>query len=424
MDFSFAVKALVGLCLATVSIARADAPSQDIKTEQERAALLYFVENAHPLSGLVRDKADNFTPTSDVNRVASIASTGFGLAVTANAAERGWMDRGVAEAYALKTVRFARDSVPRRKGWFLHFIDWENGSRMWGSEYSTIDTALFMAGALYAAQVFRDNKELAEITHELYRDMDFWDAMTDGGARPEKRTLSMAFMEGEGYTQAQWDMYAEQMVLLVLGLAHPTAPLPPETWLRWERKLSVLPDNQVVMGLDAALFIHQYSQVFIDFRRFQDGFRNYHDNARILSDYHRTLALEDTKYRTMREGFWGFSAGESPTGYLVWNPLHYQGTVCIGCTVASVMYNPAQILADLSAWRASPHGVWGRYGFSDSVDLDQAWVSPHVLGITVGPAYMSLVNMDAETSIWRTFMQIPEIQLGLARASGANLRMF
>jgi hypothetical protein len=61
-----------------------------------------------------------------------------------------------ARDYAFKTLRFVRDYVPHHKGWLVHFADWKTGDRAWGSEHSTIDTALFIAGALYAAEVLKD----------------------------------------------------------------------------------------------------------------------------------------------------------------------------------------------------------------------------------------------------------------------------
>src|SRR5206468_2779471 len=116
--------------------------------------------------------------------------------------------------------RFARDHVMRRNGWFTHFVDWETGARYPNSEISTIDTALFMAGALYAAQIY-PGTELASIANSLYNDMDFIDMLTDGGRKPNKLTLSMAYYpERDFYNDAQWSMPAEEMMLLLLGLGH------------------------------------------------------------------------------------------------------------------------------------------------------------------------------------------------------------
>lgn len=245
--------------------------------------------------------------------------------------------------------------------------------------------------------------------------------MTDGGAKPSKRTISMAYTYENGYTPGQWDMYAEQKLLLLLGLGHPLKPLPPEVWLNWSRTLHNLPSGQSVMGIEAALFIHQYSMAFIDFRGFQDGFKNYFENSRLMSELHRELGRTDKRYKTLREGFWGFSAGDAKVGYRVWDALNYQGTVCMGCTLASTMYNPGY-LGDFVGWFDSKYRnqIWGRYGFSDSLDLDQNWFSSMVLGITAGPAYMAMANLDPNTSIWKDFMNIPEIKVALERAASAG----
>lgn len=422
----FVVGAVVpGTVWAAVSAA-AVVPVSDksLKTEIASTGLKFFLEQTHPVSGMVRDRAENFQATPDWNRAASIASTGFGLAVVANAAVRGEFPRVEAQAYVVRALRFARDRVARYRGWFLHFIDWEDGSRLWNCEYSTIDTALFMAGAFYAAQVFPENAEIAAITRSLYQDLDFNDMMTDGGSKPGKRTLSMAYSPENGYTASQWDMYAEEMILLVLGLAHPSHGLPAEAWLAWKRKKAVLPNGHEVMGLGEALFVHQYSQVFLDLRGFHDGFPNYHENSQAITGWHRQLARADQQYKTLKSGFWGFSAGDSPSGYRVWSALEYQGTVCIGCVAASAMFAGEPVIGDLVAWRNGPYGerVWGRYGFVDSLDLDKDWFASNVLGITVGPAALAIANIESATSVWKDFMKIPEIVLGLERASRTGLK--
>ncbi len=415
-----------GLVLASGTVAAtttATTSAAALKADIERTGLQFFLDHAHPMTGMVRDRAENFDSTPEWNRVASIASTGFGLAVVANSASRGKMERAAGEAYVLRALRFARDRVARYKGWFVHFVDWETGERMWRSEYSTIDTALFLAGAMYATQVFADNVEIGAITRSLYAELDFIDMMTDGGKFAEKRTLSMAYSPEMGYTKSQWDMYAEEMILLVLGLGHPTKPLPTDAWLAWSRKRNEIPNGKQVMGLGEALFVHQYSQVFLDFRGFNDGFPNYHDNSTAITSHHRLIAQTDHRFKTLKAGFWGFSAGDSPSGYRVWSPLQYEGTVCVGCTVASAMFVGERVVEDLVDWINGPHReqVWGRYGFVDSVDLDSDWFAPNVLGITVGPAALAVANIEMGTSVWKDFMRIPEIARGLERASMAGL---
>jgi hypothetical protein len=256
----------------------------------------------------------------------------------------------------------------------------------------------------------------------VYQETDFMAAMTDSGTKPDKRSINMGYIEGRGWMDGNWEMYAEQRLLIILGLGHPTAPLPAEAWLAFRRDTQETTNGQPLMGLKEALFVHQYSELFLDFRDFTDPGEDFWNNGKKISEYHREIARKDTRYKTLKEGFWGFSAGESPTGYTVYSGQKYRGTVCIGCTIASAMYMPEVVMEDLAAWMKSPYKgkIWGRYGFTDSIDLDQDWYGSRVLGITVGPAYMSLANMKGSTSFWKEFMQIPEIKAGMdkARASG------
>jgi len=390
-----------------------------VQTEIERTAILFFLESAHPATGLVLDKAPNFHATPASNRVASIASTGFGLAVLANAAKRNLIERELAEQQILKTLEFAQSHVPRERGWFLHWVDWETGARAWQSEYSPIDTALFMAGALYAAQIF-PNGRIDQITRELYRDMDFHFFLTNNGTKPNKQTLSLSYTHEAGFAPYEWEIYAEQHILLLLGLAHPTRPLPFSAWKGWKRFNSVEALYSRIMGYEMPLFVHQYSQVFFDFRGFNEGLGDYFQNGVRATLLHRHMLTTAKKFKTFAAGYWGVSAGEDPAGYKVWDPTRYEGTVCIGCTLASVMYTPFEVLSDIDRWYKGPHKeqIWGRYGFVDSINLDRNWFSQNVLGITVGPAYMSFANIKPETSIWQDFMKIPEIKLALKRAKG------
>jgi hypothetical protein len=404
-------RTLVLALLVFPSTARAGS----LQPEIELRALSYFLENAHPVSGLVLDSAPGFGVTPPSDRMASLAATGFGLAVLANAAKRSVLPRSEAYDQIERTLRFVRDRVPRRNGWFAHFVDWETGQRYTWSEFSTIDTALFLAGALYAGAVFPDSPAAA-IAHELYRDVDFFDMLTDGGAKPEKLTLSMGY--AEGYIATQWSMPAEQKILLLLGLGHPDHPLPAKAWLAWNRTALTLPDGTQLMGAGMPLFVHQYSELFVDFREFHDSFGNYFENGCRATRFNRASG----EGQTFRQGFWGISAAQTFDGYAGMGPLD-QGvtTACLGCAIGSAMFDSAGVLADAERWRAGPYGdkIWGRYGFVDGLDLDHSWFSPDTLGITVGPEFLSLADSNQATSVWTDFQGIPEIRNALERAAHA-----
>jgi hypothetical protein len=400
-----------------------------VRQRIEQAALLYFRENTHPRTGLVRVAASNFTDRADgpENRRASIAATGFGLAAMTNAWVRGLVPEAEARAYAERILGFAVDHAAAMtyRGWWLHWADWESGARLGEGEYSTIDTAWFLAGALYAGAVFKDTP-LAARADKLLAAVDFPDMLTDGGAKPDKLTLTMSYTPEKGYSRYQWDSYSEDLLLKILGLGHPTKPLPPATWKAWTRQKKTLPDGQTLVGFDRALFIHQYAFLFLDLRGKDDGYANYHDSAALANAHNRAVCRGDRTHRTFREGFWGLSGGSAPGfRYHVNTPEHHDGTACIGAAAAAVMFDEGTVLGDVAGWLAGPYGdrIWGRYGLADGVNLDDPadeWVAPDVHAITVGPEFLAFAGLSPATAIGPVFNEIPAVKRGLAVAFGGR----
>jgi hypothetical protein len=390
-----------------------------IKTDLELRALRYFRDNANPETGMILETAENqegVLPNSTDARRSSIAATGFGLVVLVNAGLRGLIPRREAMAYAEKVLTFATAKLETRKGWFYHFVDWRTGERWDKSEYSTIDTAFFIGGALYAGQAF-PNTEISRLAYELYERLDFIDMMTNGGTLPNKRQLAMSYRaEDGGYSSHNWKNYAEHTLLILLGLGRRDNPLPPTAWTAFERQTTLLPSGERLIGGDKPLFEHQYSHLFIDYRSVNDAYGNYFKNSILATRYHQEFCASQTKYETFREGFWGLSAGDYAGGYVAFSPTHFDGTVCPACTVGSAMFLPGLVFPSAQAWRDNPKyrdRLWGKYGFADGINVDKNWIAPIVHGITVGPVYLSIANIDEATSVWKIFMQIPEIKRAL-----------
>jgi hypothetical protein len=370
------------------------------------------------VTGLVRDRAHNFgkTPDNAAYRMASVAATGFGIAVLANAAVSGTVDRILAYQMIERALSTAYYRLENFHGWFYHFVDWHTGKRMRQSEISTVDTAWFLAGALYAAQLFPWTS-IDHLTQKIFHRVQFNTMRTNGGTKPQKMTISMGWTPEEQYLPYDWDRYSELVLLYILGLGHPSDPLPVQSWSAWEREPIYHTDFGDIVGANLPLFAHQYSHLFIDFRGLSDGGKEYFRNSSEATAWARQHCLNDSSRETYRQGFWGLSAGDSPDGYAAWSPFFENGTVCLGCVVASAMFIP-EVMGDIQRWEKMNVGspLLGRYGFSDSVNLDRKWVDTDVIGITVGALYLALANLKERTSVWATFKQIPAVQRGLTRA--------
>lgn len=391
----------------------------DVRAEIEKRSLQFFREHTHPVTGLALDRAPNRAPDplDRPNTMASLASTGFGMAVLANASARGLVPRETARLTILKGLRFVWNRLEHHHGWLYHFVDWSTGARFGRSEVSTVDTGWFIAGALTAAAYFPGD-EIDTLAHQLYQRLDFDDMRTHGGLKPDKRTLSMGWSPEVGYLPPQWDTYSEHLILHILGLGHPTRPLALESWKAWRRRTLDLAPGIRLMGSDQSLFVHQYSHLFIDFRKWRDGTFNYFHNSVLATSRDKTLCAADGRFASYREGFWGRSASGSTHGYAAFSPVFHDGTVCPGCAGASAPFLPRSVLADLDAWVKGSHGtrIWGRYGFADSVNLDVDWVDPDVIGITVGALYLAMADLRPAARPWALFETDPAVRRGLYRA--------
>ena len=122
--------------------------------ELQRSAFRYFVEQADPRTGLVRDRARADGSASQGK--ASIAASGFALSAWAVATQRGWTNRATAVDHVRLALRFLAEKAPRKHGFFYHFMEMDTGARAWKCELSPIDTGLFFAGAIMAREYFGD----------------------------------------------------------------------------------------------------------------------------------------------------------------------------------------------------------------------------------------------------------------------------
>lgn len=124
---------------------------------------------------ILLEPGENYHPSS-------VASTGVGLMSLTIADKKNWEEGGLEKAkqtVATMTDQLAGFSADRTaNGFYRHFINMETGAQEWDSEYSTIDTAIFLAGALFAEKYFND-AELSEAVAKLYHSIDFEAALAD-----------------------------------------------------------------------------------------------------------------------------------------------------------------------------------------------------------------------------------------------------
>lgn len=420
---------------------------------QERT-FRFFWETTNPANGLAPDRwpAKSFS---------SIAAVGFALSAYPIGVERGWIGRAAARERTLATLRFlwhapqgpAPVGMTGHKGFFYHFLDMETGARFEQTELSTIDTALLLAGALFAAGYFDrpDEAEIGMLARQIYARVDWaW-------ASPNAPLVTLGWGPESGFIAYDWRGYNEAMLLYVLALGSPTHPVPAAAWAAWAAtypEFHGTHEGIELLGFDP-LFGHQYPATWIDFRGIRDApmraaGHDYFENGRRATLVQQRYAIRNPMGWTgYGENVWGLTACDGPLDAVL--PINGQprtfrtytargvggphpfddGTIAPTAALGSIAFAPGPAMAAAAEMRRryGTH-IYGKYGFIDafnpSLDRDITvhhgrivpgfgWVDTDYLGIDQGPIVTGIENYRTGL-IWSVMRRSPAIRTGLRRA--------
>lgn len=412
------------------------APQEALLDEISEASFRYFVDEAHPVTGLVPDKLS-------APDVSSVAAVGFGFAALPIGVERGWIDHADAEELALRALGTLRDSPAQRFGMFAHFLQTSTGgpnTQGFETAVSTIDTALMIAGALVAGQYFEG--EVKQIADDLFAAMD-WRAVRNTGQQDRIYMIwqpdDVNDYQGSGsFAPPIWDWYSDETLLIsLLGIAAPNPDFrldPGVAMTNWNRPVGSDGTRSFVYSWPGTLFTYTFAQCFYDFTRTgvgptgEDWFLNTRAAVRSNRDWCRANAGQ---FATYGENRWGITASSGPTGYEV--PGHqprgaagndpFNGTVAPYGAGMAVLWEPEDAVAALAHMRTlvvSGQPLWasvagGGYGFWDAFNIDAGWVGTDVFGIAQGPMLLCIENARTQL-VQDLFHSHPWIHEGLIRA--------
>ncbi|HEX2100791.1 MAG TPA: glucoamylase family protein, partial [Candidatus Synoicihabitans sp.] len=392
------------------------APDEEFLDELQRASFRYFEEQAHPETGLVRDRTR--TDGSPSPSKASISATGFGLAGWAIATKRGWVTREVALERVRRTLRFLVHDAPRHRGFFYHFMELDTGAHAWECELSSIDTALLLTGAIVAREFFED-PEVTSLVNRLYGDADWQWFLNEGDI------TALGWKDEVGFSRYRWSSYSEHMMIPLLGLGSPQPEhaLAPAAWRAWARE-PVGSHGGWTYLQGGPLFLHQFTHAYFDFRGVRDAFADYFHNSVLATLAQRQMCMDlRHEFPAWGERLWGVTASDSATGYKGWglpprtlkdNAL--DGTIVPCAAGGSIPFAPYETMLTLRHIRmAYGDRVWGRYGFADAFNPHTGWVNEDVIGIDVGITLLMAENARSGL-VWALFMQAPEARRAMELA--------
>jgi hypothetical protein len=432
-------------------------------TEQliKRSFSYFWDQTDNPETGFTRDrvavKSEDRNSTFDVhyNR-ASLSATGFQLAALCAAdndpAIAGGVTHEQLEARAtlimdkLLEIQSNQDPADQatwakwgRDGFFYHFVDIDTGERYPGSEVSTIDTAIVVAGAVTAGNHF--GGVLKDKALDIYSQVN-WKAFLDtnpivlnhhDAANPSYNHLYHAWdpetVENGGF-YGHWDYTNECLILYLLAAASPANnyAVPAEVLYTVRRELGNYgPDgNPMVKSWDGALFLYQYTQAFFNFKDasgsplYDKQGVDWWNNSVEATRANKQFCNDFINRFAGQEDLWGLTAGYTdgftygvygalPAGKTIADP---DGTVFPSAVTGSLPFLPDEVTRALNKMKELyddySYPVWGDYGFVNSFKLGDSLndapspVSTFYCGIDVGITLVMAENRKSGL-IWDSF---------------------
>ena len=221
-------------------------------------------------------------------------------------------------------------------------------------------------------------------------------------------------------------MYAEQLMLYVLGVASPTYAIDKIMYDSIKKeKMDYLKIKDIVYTYGGTLFTYQYSHAWIDFRGLKDkNGIDWFDNSIKATLANREYCINNAnKFKTFNENSWGLTACVGPKGYSggfgampALSDLEEQndGTISPCGALGSIVFTPEFSIKAIENYYNNFPKLWCKYGFRDAynLDVDKPWYSEECIGIDKGISMIMIENYFTGL-IWKYFMKNKYIKSGL-----------
>jgi hypothetical protein len=390
----------------------------------QRQTFRYFWDFAHIASGLARERSHVADPR-DLDKT-TIGGSGFGVMTIIIAAERRWIGRKEAVDQLLKMTRFLQKAASYH-GVFPHWLDGASGRTIPFSRKDDgsdlVETSFLIAGLLCARQYFRRDdrleRELRSRIEGLWRDVE-WDWHTRDGSN----VLFWHWSPNNGWSMNNevrgWN---ECLITYVLAASAPRYGIDADTYhkgfangrdfLNGKTYCDIeLPLGPVFGG---PLFFTHYSFLGLDPRGLKDRYADYWEqNVRHVRINYEHCLRNPHDYKDYGKGCWGLTASDDPDGYASHAPDNDNGTISPTAALASLPYAPSEAMRALRHFMKKGDKLWGRFGFVDAFNDKRNWYANTFLAVDQGPIIVMIENYRSGL-LWKLFMSIPEIQVGLRK---------
>ncbi|MGL6260924.1 hypothetical protein [Vibrio sp. WXL103] len=333
--------ALLAASLLVPGIASAETPNNTSvveKTDQEVIDTLYrggyaYWQQLRNENGTYEDK---LFLNGDRSYVGSIANSGMGLVALAIGHANGWEPE--AEELALITLRKLAGQDPNftvpqnATNTYIHFYNTQTGEAV-GDDWSPVDSAIMIYGALFVKNYFSENQEIAQLADFLFKNTDLTQYIAD------VRTGRIYLAQHTDGTFKEHRTKAFNEYMLVAGIANQQAKQLDNTingsdalkfWDIWYASTKYLPvaryNGIPVLSEGERWFTSQFNFLFNNYLM-----NDFSTNSQFVEALENSAKADFAFWRDVKEEGvelkeyeWGSGAGACPNGYCV-DRFHFKG---------------------------------------------------------------------------------------------------
>lgn len=389
----------------------------------EKKSIQYFLDNRYT-NGLVLDRAqqiDNSIEHLDrflkqqIKNMASIASTGYGLLAWVLAVENKMLPMQKANDWALQTLTTVANNIgPKQKGWIYHFVKATSGKPYPKSEVSSVDTVIFLLGALIAGEYF--SGKVKQKARQLFDQVDFPMMLSNDNQFPNKMVFSHGFLLKNNeriFILSNWDTFSEGVIIPLLALGATQYKVSDKIWNEGWNRIKYWQYGKLKTFAPLPLFSYFYPLGFFNLKDRKDNQgENFWQEAQKAVKMQLAFC-EDNGYS---KGSFGLSACDGPSGYTDYSPSksYSDKTISPTAILACLPLNERQVFNWLSEAKKIGLDKY-KYGLLSGYDAKSGWGSSDAVGIDIGSTLL-MIDVYKRGLIHKLSNQNEVIQRALHRA--------
>ncbi len=303
--------------------------------------------------------------------------------------------------------------LEHHEGWPYHWVNIETGKWEGQEHVTTHDSIMYLCGVIAAKHYFAGTKA-GDIAAKILDSVNWKWIIHDGF---NKRLVSNAYARTYdppcGGEVIFYDGMKFDYLLPIGGIK---SSVPPTYWDNYAQTFPWDSYKGRFWRIERpAIWIHQWDNVWFDFRYMKDDYADYFQNSIEAALANRQWCIDNKSYD---KNLWGVSPslgpvsdggfcyksyGAPPDNLPFQKGVDNDYTITPNAALGSIIFTPKEsVKVARYIYDNYKDKAWKRYGFTDSLNPKKNWFSGEYIGIDQGPIILNIENYRSGL-LWKYF---------------------